>query len=174
LIFWPAPTRALVTNLLKYTQPLIRYVMDDRLVPVDDPNPRLPFIKIKDIGDRPSVDATFVNQRGEDRVLRSAKLAQFSLPNVERIQLRVIDELSCLLRVKLRAGLAEANWNEAIEQLERWLTEIFTDAELGNVSRRIEEVRSFGGRKARLVLLPGMPDTMTATWRSPFSSGSAV
>jgi phenylacetate-CoA ligase len=165
---------ALVTNLFKYTQPLIRYVMDDRLVPVDDPDPRLPFTKIRDIGGRPSVDATFVNQRGEDRVLRSTKLAEFSVPNVERIQLRVFDELSCLLRVKLKAGLAETDRSEAIEQLERWLTEIFTDAELGNVSRRIEEVRSFGGRKARLVLLPGMLDTMTATWRSAFSSGSAA
>jgi len=173
-IFEIEEERVLVTNLFKYTQPLIRYVMDDRLVPVNDPNPRIAFTKIRDIGGRPSPDATFMNQFGEDRVLRSGRLAEFSVPNVERIQLRVLGKQSCHLRVKLTAGLTEEDRSEAIEQLERWMTEIFTDAELANVSRRIEEVRSFGGRKARLVLLPGMLDTMTATWRSAFSTGSAT
>jgi phenylacetate-CoA ligase len=173
-IFEIEEERVLVTNLFKYTQPLIRYVMNDCLVPLDDPTPRLAFTKIRDIGGRPSPDATFVNQFGEDRVLRSSRLAEFSVPNVERIQLRVLDKQSCHLRVKLTAGLTEEDRSEAIEQLERWMTEIFTDAELANVSRQIEEVRSFGGRKARLVLLPGMLDTMTASWRSAFSSGSVV
>ncbi|MHA1559330.1 MAG: hypothetical protein ACTSWI_01490, partial [Alphaproteobacteria bacterium] len=174
MIFEIEEGRVLVTSLFKYTQPLIRYALDDRLVPMNDPTPRLPFTKVRDIGRRPTSDATFTNRHGKDGLLRANELAELAVPNVERLQLRVFDKLSCLLRVKLRIGLTDAERTGALERVERSLTDIFTDAEMENVSRRIAEVKSFGGRKARLIILPGMPDTMSPSWQRANSSVPVV
>jgi phenylacetate-CoA ligase len=71
-----------VTNLFSYTQPLIRYVMDDILEPVVDPNPRFPFTKIRDIGDRPLPSPTSTDRHGKDDVIRWKKFTVFFAPDV--------------------------------------------------------------------------------------------
>lgn len=151
--------RTLVTNLFRYTQPLIRYQMDDRLELIDDPNRRLPFTKIKDLGERAKPSPVFTDKHGVDRQLKGQLFAVFFVPDVEQVQLRVSDKESCILRVKLRDDLTVAARKTALAGAERQLTAIFEENELGNVSRRIDEVKQFVGWKPRLIIMPDMTDT---------------
>lgn len=154
LIFEIGAEVRFVTNLFGYTQPMIRYAMDDLLEPVVDPNPRLPFTKIKDIEGRPEPSPTFTNRHGKDDVIGWKKFTVFFAPGVERIELRVLDKLSCVLRVRLGNGVTEEERIRALAAVEDFLDKTFAEKEMENVSRRIEEVTSFGGDKARLVILP--------------------
>lgn len=168
-IFEIEDDRVLVTSLFKFTQPLIRYALDDRLEPLNDPNPRLPFTKIKDIAPRTPANATFSNGDGEDVQLAAETLLGITVTYVERLQLLVFDKLSCLVRVKLAFGLSDQQRSDALAQLEQRLTEIFRNAGIDNVSRRIEEVRGFAGRKRRPIVMPGMLDTMSDEWKRTHS-----
>ncbi|MHA1559332.1 MAG: phenylacetate--CoA ligase family protein [Alphaproteobacteria bacterium] len=159
LIFEIGDGHPFVTNLFNYTQPLIRYATDDLLEPVADPSPRLPFTKIKDIGDRPKPSPTFTNRHGDDDVIGWKKFTVFFAPDVERIELRVLDKLSCVLRIRLRHGVTEAERTEALARAKRQLDDVLAEQEMENVSRRIEEVSSFGGDKARLIVLPDIVDS---------------
>ncbi len=163
-IFEIEEDRVFVTSLFKYTQPMIRYQLGDRLEVLDDPSPRLPFTKIKEIGTRTEAVATFTNREGADVQVTPEQLSVISAPNVERVQLRVLDKLSCVLRVKLAFGLSEQEQTEAIAQLEQELTRMFAEADISNISRRIETVRGFAGRKRRPIIVPGMLDTMSDEW----------
>ena len=105
LIFEIGEGFPLVTNLFNFTQPMIRYEMDDRLELVVDPNPRLPFRKIRDIGGRGEASPTFTNRHGDHLVINWKKFFVFFVPDIERIELRVLNRLSCILRVRLRSGV---------------------------------------------------------------------
>lgn len=163
LIFEPNGDQSLVTNLFNYTQPLIRYVMDDRLEILTDPSPVFPFTKIRDLGGRPRPDPVFTNRYGEDDRIASATFVEFFVPNVQQTQLQALDRQSCVFRARLKVGLSEIERSEALAATEKWLTNLFVTKEMDNVSRRIEEVEHFGGRKFRLVVTPE-----TATDSGPF------
>ena len=163
LIFEPDGDQSFVTNLFNYTQPLIRYVMDDRLEILDDPNPVFPFTKIRDLGGRPRPDPVFTNQYGEDDRVSSATFVEFFVPNVQQTQLEALDKNSCVFRVRLKVGLSDPEQREALAAAEKWLTDLFVTKEMENVSRRIEEVEHFGGRKFQLIVTPE-----TATDSTPF------
>lgn len=161
LIFEPDGDRSYVTNLFNYTQPLIRYEMDDRLEALDDPDPLYPFIKIRDLGGRPIPDPVFTNKHGKDDVIASKTFVVFFVPDVLQIQLEALDKESCVLRVRLTDGLSTAARDRALGRAESWLTATFEAKELENVSRRIEQVDHFGGNKFRLIVTPEMTTNRT-------------
>lgn len=154
LIFELEEKRTLVTNLFNFTFPLIRYVMDDVMVPLEDPDPLLPFTKVRLSAGRPEKHATFTNANGED-VLVSA-LEQFFVPDLRRHQLRVIDKTTCVFRFVLDPDLSDERRQAAYAAIERRLTEKFETYGLLNVERRIEEVENFGGGKFHMMVTPEM------------------
>lgn len=163
LIFEPDGDQSFVTNLFNYTQPLIRYVMDDRLERLDDPNPVFPFVKIRDLFGRPRPDPVFTNRDGVDDRIASATFVEFFVPNVQQTQLEALDKGSCVFRIRLKVGLSDLERSEALSSAEEWLTNLFMTKNMENVSRRIEEVEHFGGRKFHLIVTPE-----TATDSAPF------
>ena len=161
LIFEPDGDRSYVTNLFNYTQPLIRYEMDDRLETLDEPDPVYPFIKIRDLGGRPIPDPVFTNKHGKDDVIASKTFVVLFVPGVLQIQLEVLDKTSCVLRVRLKDGLSPEERDRALARSASWLTGIFEAKEMENVSRRIEQVDHFGGNKFRLVVTPNLTNDRT-------------
>ena len=156
LIFEMEEERTLATNLFNRTEPLIRYVMDDLLEKLEDPNPVFPFAKIRDIAGRPKPNPVFTNRHGEEDHLNSNTFVEFFVPNVIRFQLRVLDKSSCLFRVRLKDGLSAEERSLALAQTEKRLSEIFAEKEMENVERRIEAVDNFGGGKVHLIVTPEM------------------
>jgi len=163
LIFEPDGDQSFVTNLFNYTQPLIRYAMDDRLEILHDPNPAFPFIKISDLAGPPRPDPVFTNRLGRDDWIASATFVEFFVPNVRQTQLQALDKSSCVFRVRLKVRLSDLERSEALVATEQWLTNLFVTKEMDNMSRRIEEVEHFGGRKFHLIVTPE-----TATDSVPF------
>ncbi|MHA1559331.1 MAG: phenylacetate--CoA ligase family protein [Alphaproteobacteria bacterium] len=156
LIFEPDGERSYVTNLFNYTQPLIRYVMDDRLEIIDDPDPVFHFVKIRDIGGRTIQDPVFENLYVKDDVIASKTFALFFVPNVLQIQLEAFDKTSCVLRVRLKDGLSQAERDLALARSRAWLIATFANKEMENVSIRIDQVDHFSGNKFNLVVTPEM------------------
>ena len=156
LIFEIEPDRVLITNLFNCTQPLIRYVMDDRLEQADDPNPRLPFTKIKDVASRANASPVFTNRDGVDEILSADDLVTYLEPvsNVTRIQFHMIDKSSCVLKVKLKGGINEDDRRKALHEEQVVLDRIFETRDLGHVRRSVEEVDGFDPGKAKLVVVP--------------------
>lgn len=159
LIFEIEDDQVLVTNLFNFTQPLIRYAMDDRLEQIDDPAPTLPFTKIKDIGSRASAGAVLTDKDGVDRVLDPDDFStvQVPVPNVSRIQLRVIDKTSCVLEVSLRKKLDPSERETALQEEQRTLDITFDQLGFGNVRRTVKEVERFEPGKERLIVAPESP-----------------
>jgi phenylacetate-CoA ligase len=156
LIFEPDGDRSYVTNLFNYTQPLIRYEMDDRLETLDDPDPIYPFLKIRDLGGRPIPDLVFTNRLGKDDVIASKTFVVFFVPDVLQIQIEAFDKNSCVLRVLLKGGLTPDQRDRAVARSDAWLTTKLAAKEMENVSTQIERVDHFGGGKFRLVVTPEM------------------
>lgn len=156
LIFEPNGDRSYVTNLFNYTQPLIRYEMDDRLEILDDPDPVYPFVKIRDLGGRPIPDPVFTNRYGIDDTIASKTFVVFFVPDVLQIQLEAIDKKSCVLRVRLKDGLTPDERDRAIERSHGWLTAKLAAKDMENVATKIEPVDHFGGDKFNLVVTPEM------------------
>ncbi len=154
LIFTFEETRTIVTNLFNYTFPMIRYVMDDVMVPLDDPDPVLPFTKVRLSASRVEKHAHFTNAAGED--VRVSPFDQFYAPGLRRHQLRVIDKTSCVFRVILDRDLSGDARSATLAGIEKKLTTEFERYGLGNVAHRVEAVESFGRGKYYMVVTPEM------------------
>lgn len=163
-IFEIESDQVLITNLYKYAQPMIRYAMDDVLVPLDDPEPALPFTKIEDIAGRADSEVTFTDQDGSDAVMRTSEMANLLVPvrNVSRIELCVIDAQTCVLRARLKKGINADERRAALQDEQRVLDSIFEPRNLGNVARTVEEVESFGHGKAKLIVTPSSSQSQSS------------
>jgi phenylacetate-CoA ligase len=164
LIFEMEEKRTLVSNLFNFTFPLIRYVMDDVLVPLDDLHPVLPFAMVRLIGGRPERRAVFTNPDGVEVAISPSVFEQFFVPDLRRFQLEVVDMSSCLFRVTLDPDLSEERRSRAFEGISDRLDQIFAKYALPNVSFSVEEVDNFGSGKFQLVVIredkPALPFTV--------------
>lgn len=166
LIFEMEENRTLVSNLFNFTFPLIRYVMDDVLVPIEEPNPFLPFPQVRLVGGRPEKQAVFRGPEGVEVAISPNVFEQFFVPDLRRYQLEVLDETSCLFRVTLDRDLSEGRRAKAFEAINARLDEIFVKYALPNIKCRVEEVDQYGSGKFRLIVTP---ETRSAL---PFASAT--
>ncbi len=155
LIFEFEDNRTLVSNLFNFTFPLIRYAMDDVMVPLDDPDPVFPLTKVRLSGGRPEKPAIFANASGEEVRVSSNIFEQFFVPDLRSHQLWVTDKTSCVFRVILAPGLSEERRQAALAAIEKRLDGIFAKYGILNVVRTIEEAEHFEG-KFNLIITPEM------------------
>lgn len=168
LIFELEEDRTLVSNLFNFTFPLIRYVMDDTMVRTEEPNPFLPFAKVRLVGGRPEKQAVFRSPAGIEVAISPSVFEQFFVPDLRRFQLEVLDNNSCLFRITLDPDLSEERRSRALDAVNIRLDEIFTKHALPNIKRRVEEVDQYGSGKFHLILTPEMKPVL------PFSADRSV
>ena len=72
--------------------------------------------------------------------------------NITRIELRVIDKNSCVLRVRLRHGLTAEERRDAIEEQRRVLDKVFVGIDMEHITRSVEERKDFKQGKAQLIV----------------------
>lgn len=169
LIFELGSESTCVTNLFNRTMPLIRYRFDDILVPVDVPNPRLPFRVVSECIGRSQELITFETGDGDERKFRTiffddgvdlsgVKRVQFQKKNSETLAVRV----SFVEEAELKKLSGVGSKTDRLQVLRLAFRQHLDDNELRNVILEMSEAseESAGpearivrdGRKERLVL----------------------
>jgi phenylacetate-coenzyme A ligase PaaK-like adenylate-forming protein len=90
-----------VTNLFNKTMPLIRYEFDDILVPIDVPNPRLPFRVVSEWIGRSQEIITFETGDGDEHQFRTIFFDDVDFSGVKRVQFEKKDSETLAVRVAL-------------------------------------------------------------------------
>jgi len=139
LIFDLKDDHTCVTNLFNYTMPLIRYRMDDILIPVPDNERILPFTKIKEFIGRREYTMVFTNKYGSDDIINPQTIYQFFIKYLKRFQIQQNDKQSFIFKAVLNQGLNEFRKKEVLKEIKSKIDFILSKKDMDNVSFDIEE-----------------------------------
>jgi phenylacetate-CoA ligase len=129
-----------VTNLYNYTTPLIRYRMDDVLIP-DATGPRiLPFTKVREVIGRYEDALVFQNEHGEDDFIHPLVIVEFLVRGLNAWQIMLIDKTSFVFRAQFDPDLTEEGKHAAWAGVRDRMQAILTNKEMRNVQFDIQEV----------------------------------
>lgn len=178
LIFEINDDHTCVTNLFNNTMPLIRYRMDDVLVPDSNGHCGYPFRKVKAIVGRSEDALIFANRHGRDDFIHPIVIVELIVEGLNAWQIVLKSKTSFGFRARFDAGMTSHERRATHERIRQKLDAILAEKEMNNVRYEIEEVESlpidsYSG-KFRLVVRE--PDSEDAFERSTFtvSSSSAV
>jgi phenylacetate-CoA ligase len=142
LIFEFASDHTCVTNLFNETMPLIRYRMDDVLLPdTTSPNP-YPFTKVKNVVGRYEDALLFTNRHGELDFIHPIVIVELIIKGLNAWQVILESKTSFRFRARLEAGLSPAERQAALQRIHDKLTSMLAEKEMDNVKFKIEEVDS--------------------------------
>ncbi|MFQ5844691.1 MAG: hypothetical protein ACE5JG_06845 [Planctomycetota bacterium] len=145
LVFELHDDHTCVTSLFQRTMPLIRYRMEDVLVP--DPetqDPQVPYLKVRDVVGRREDAPVFTNRDGRDEFIHPIVLAELYIPGLAAFQFGIHDKTSFTMRAQLERGLDDTGARDVLERTRRWLEDLLARKKMGNVRFAIEPVRSLG------------------------------
>jgi len=132
------PGRLLLTNLYNYTQPLIRYQLEDEII-LDD-KPCLcgcPFPVIKNIAGRQEEFLWFEKGDGKKEYIHPIVIVEFFVPGLEKLQIIQTQKNKLLMKV-----IIHGNKEETLSAIHRRMAEILKGKELENiVSFEVEVVQ---------------------------------
>lgn len=142
LIFEIAADHTCVTNLFNDVMPLIRYRMDDVLVPdLARPN-AYPFTKVKDIVGRREDSLRFTNEQGREDFIHPIVIVEFVVSGLNAWQVVLKSRTSFRFRARLDAGLTVRECQATCERIRQKLVAILAEKEMSNVRFEIEQVDS--------------------------------
>ena len=140
LIFELRHDHTLITNLFNRTLPLIRYRMEDVLVPLDAEAGTTPFRKVREIVGRNEYVPFLRNIHGREDFISPHIINEFFVPGLRRFQMQLRDKASFLFKVCLEPGLDAAGRASALAGIDRRWREILAEKEMQNVAFELEEV----------------------------------
>ncbi|MDR3600908.1 MAG: hypothetical protein P4L49_10600 [Desulfosporosinus sp.] len=112
----------LVTNLYNYTQPIIRYRLNDRLTLKEDKKKQFPFRLIENIIGREEALLWFNNEKGEKDYIHPVVFTSLSIRGIEKFQILLKSEESFELLVIIPDKALEARaHNEAKTSFDKLL-----------------------------------------------------
>jgi phenylacetate-CoA ligase len=138
LIFEFHEDHSVITNLLNFTMPLIRYRMSDILRPVSGPGDR--DMVIEALVGRTERTPTFINRNGVSDFISPHTINEVFVAGVTRFQMQLTGEASFRFPVCLQAGIDAAGRASAVEGVRARLTEILVQKAMGNVAFEIPVV----------------------------------
>ena len=143
--------RLYLTNLYNYTQPLIRYDMNDRLI-LSNQTCKCGscFPQVQQISGRQAELLYYQNNKGETQLFHPFNMAMFCVPGLIKIQMVQQSETHFLLKLVL----SDPNQKEAaIKQMYKFLEENNMDQSVGFEIQLVEDIPSDPeSGKYRLVL----------------------
>ncbi len=147
-----------VTNLFNRTMPLIRYRFDDILVPVEAPNPRLPFRVVSEQIGRSQEIITFDTGDGRERRFRTIFFDDVDFSGVKRVQFEKRDSATLAVHVALvepsEQEKARGHGSEAerLEQLGAAIRQYLNESDLAAIKLEVLHARvGENGPEARIV-----------------------
>jgi phenylacetate-coenzyme A ligase PaaK-like adenylate-forming protein len=142
LLFEFGPDHTCVTNLFNHTMPLIRYRMDDVLVPAADGHSPFPYLRVEGVVGRTEDALVFTNRHGQRDFIHPIVLVEIVVPGLDAWQIIVEDAVSFRFRARLDPGLSAAGRDECLRLLQARLEAILSEKEMINVRFHIEEVEA--------------------------------
>ena len=139
LIFETAADHTLVTNTVNRIMPLIRYRLDDVLVPLEADGERKAFSGI--VG-RMEQTASFVNSNGREEWFGWHLIAGLMVPGVRRFQMQITGPDSFRLLLELEEGLDATGIEAARRGMDNDVRAALVAKELANVRFSIQVVES--------------------------------
>ena len=170
LIFELADDHICVTNLFNEAMPLIRYRMDDVLVPVlEEPNP-FPFTRIREIVGRTEHSLGFTNQHGEEDFIHPIVIVELIIDGLRAWQIVLLGKTSFRFRACLEEGLSDPEKAAALQRIRDRLDSILSEKQMGNVSFGIDvvdglELDSYSGKFRLVVRQTGFKGTGEGEFR---------
>ena len=139
LIFELHSDHTCVTNLFNYTTPLIRYRMEDILIPVPDDDRILPFTKVQEIIGRKEYTLVLTNKYGSDDFINPHAIYQFFMKDLRRFQIHLVNKQSFIFKTVLNKKISNFRKNEVRRELKSKIASILSAKDMENVSFEIEE-----------------------------------
>ena len=127
---------ALLTNLYNYTQPLIRYKINDFFLKKTDTKHVLPFTLVDDIIGRSESMIWLRNSEGVMDFIHPIVIAEFYVKGLEKLQLVLKDATS----FEFLAVINDQNKEEVIQRIRQELDRILAEKKFTNVTYAIKIV----------------------------------
>ncbi len=147
-----------VTNLFNDTLPLIRYRMDDVLIPADDPSGRYPFTKIRDLVGRAEDNLVFVNRDGAEDFIHPSLIGELWVPGLKSWQIQLVDRTAFVFRARFDDGRSRDEKQSIRREIRHKLRAILAEKRMDSVDFQIEEVERLTvdpkSGKTRMILQP--------------------
>jgi phenylacetate-coenzyme A ligase PaaK-like adenylate-forming protein len=140
LIFELHSDHTCVTNLFNYSMPLIRYRMDDVLVPDEANDGRFPFTKVKELVGRSEEAPVFTNQHGEDDFIHPFMILEFFVRGLLAWQIVCLGKTSFVFRAQYEPSLSDQEKQAARRGIFERMRSILVQKEMENVTFEVEEV----------------------------------
>jgi phenylacetate-CoA ligase len=126
----------LLTNLYNYTQPIIRYRIDDYLKEKKDEKKILPFTMVESIIGREEFVPWFENDDGEMDFIHPFIFVEFFVKGLDKFQIVVKDKKS----FDFLAVIKDENKEDVIRRIGKKLDSILKDKKFTSVKYSIKEV----------------------------------
>jgi phenylacetate-coenzyme A ligase PaaK-like adenylate-forming protein len=133
LFFEMQSDHILVTSTANELMPLVRYRMNDVLLPVAS-DEHLPYASISEVIGRAEETARFLNRRGEVDGIRRQTLEAIMIPGVRRLQMRVRSRESFDFALEMFHGTGAAAKNVALQVARRELDAMLREKHMENVT----------------------------------------
>lgn len=141
LIFEFHDDHTCITNLFNEVMPLIRYRMDDVLVPDTSGTNPYPFTKIREIVGRREHSLTFTNQHGKEDFIHPIVIVELVIQGLNAWQIVMVDQTSFRFRARYDAGLSPEEREATRGRILQKMRAILDEKEMSNVQFQIEEIR---------------------------------
>ena len=156
LIFELHSDHTCVTNLFNEVLPLIRYRMDDVLVPETSGESPYPYTRIREIVGRQEDALEFTNEHGQPDFIHPIVIVELVIPGLEAWQIVLESKTAFRFRACYQAQLSETERAETQRLIREKMNSLLLEKQMSNVRFTVEEVRSlapdaFSG-KFRLVV----------------------
>ncbi|HEV7999139.1 MAG TPA: hypothetical protein VGP63_04615 [Planctomycetaceae bacterium] len=147
-----------VTNLLNDTLPLIRYRMEDVLIPESDPSGRYPFKKIRDLVGRSEDSLVFLNRDGMEDFIHPSLIGELLVPGLKSWQIQLVDQTAFVFRARFESSQSGEEKQAISREIRERLGAILVEKRMDNVRFEIEEVDRLkldaASGKTRMILKP--------------------
>jgi phenylacetate-coenzyme A ligase PaaK-like adenylate-forming protein len=140
LIFELHDDHTCVTNLFNDTMPLIRYRMDDVLVPDTGSRNPYPFTKVKEIVGRYEDALVFTNSSGRDDFIHPIVIVELIISGLDGWQIVLQSKTSFRFRARYGAGLDERQRQETRARIHEKLDALLAEKDMSHVRYEVEEV----------------------------------
>jgi phenylacetate-coenzyme A ligase PaaK-like adenylate-forming protein len=139
LIFDLKKDHTLVTSLFNNVMPLIRYRMEDILIPVADDEKILPFTKVSEVIGRNEYAMVLTNKHGADDFVAPDEIYQFFMKDLQQYQVRWVNKQAFIFRTVFKNNVDEFRKKEVRKKLKSKIASFLSVKEMENVSFKIEE-----------------------------------
>lgn len=179
LIFELQPDHTCVTNLFNDAMPLIRYRMDDVLVPEANGHSGYPFTKVKEIVGRHEDALVFTNRHGKDDFIHPIVIVELIVNGLNGWQIVLENKTSFRFRARFDAALTAEECRDTSKRIREKLNAILAEKEMSNVRFEIEPVEelaidSYSGKFRLVIREPGAAQSRPAPASSPTRMATAA